>query len=623
MRFKLTILLIILNVAIACLIFYVDKHQGSRRDFLEQSKIIVDPSFLEEVNAVEIANARSGERWQLQKVRDDEWEISRPVHWKANPYAVQQLLFQLKTLSWSQRFPVGSLASAGQSLQSYDLENPPLTILLEKDGRSLTLAFGAPTEIGNRLYLLSPDGDYILVIPRNLATGLQQSLEQFLDKRLFGVGLEGSHVIQIQDRAASNVRVRMERSGRDWRFVSPIEAAADNARVEAVLADWQQLEGRNFRMPKPEDPQFAGEGLRLTVEGLNSRESMEFSVNVISSGDQKGQYYLARMEGYESLFEVSAGKVDALRKIQEDLRERRILSRHAENWTSMEIRFDNLSTTLQRLENGAWQVLHTSSDGQLVSQPADLDIIENTRKLLAELEAVRFVSDAPSETDLARYGLDVPQRRITLRSGIGTGVELSIGGLSIDSEESLLYATTNEQASVFLLRPHVLGSIPLNPIYYRERTIRSVPETVEVTAMEIENLGNGAVMGISREQHPLQWTTMQAYLRKVEVSSFIRSKFATPLQLSADRTLEWKYKLHGTLRYPAAAGGETREQKLTLYLSERVGGTTQYIGDAENGLVGILPPDVIEALDPLLVEFPADPGPPPPLKNPPPDPPQS
>ena len=464
MRFKLTILLLILNVAIACLILYVDKHQGSKRDYLSQSKIIIDPSFLEEVLDVEINSTRGGERWKLNKVQGGAWEIRQPVHWKANPYAVQQLLFQLKTLSWFQRFPVDSLQAAGKSLASYDLENPPLVVNLSNGEQRLSLAFGAPTEIGNRLYLLSPDGDYILVIARPIATSLQQSLDQFLDKRLFGVGLEGSHVIQIQDRAASSVRVRMERDGRDWKFVSPIEAAADNARVEAMLADWQQLQGRNFRAPRPEDPQFAGEGLRLTVEGLNSRESVEFSVDPISPDGQQQKHYLARMSGYESLFEVAAEKVERLRRVQEDLRERRILSRYAGEWNSMEIRFDNLTTTLQQMENGRWQVLHTNSDGQLVSQPADLSIIGNTRKLLAELEAVRFVSDAPSETDLERFGLDEPQREIMLRNNSGSGIKLSIGGISLDSGESLLYATTSAQASVFLLRPRVLSSIPLTPI---------------------------------------------------------------------------------------------------------------------------------------------------------------
>src|SRR5210317_1345944 len=131
MRFKLTILLLILNVAIICLILYIDRNHGSKRDFLDQSKIIIDPAFLQGVTDIEIENSRNGERWHLRGSTNDQWEISQPVHWKANPYAVQQLLFQLKTLAWFQRFPVASLDSAGQSLQSYDLQNPPLTIQLE------------------------------------------------------------------------------------------------------------------------------------------------------------------------------------------------------------------------------------------------------------------------------------------------------------------------------------------------------------------------------------------------------------------------------------------------------------------------------------------------------------
>ncbi len=604
MRFKLTILLAILNLAIFCLILYVDRNQGSKDEFLTQSRIILDPSFVQGVDNIQISSPRTGNAWELQRMDDASWNVTQPVHWKANPFAVQQLLFQLKALSWLHKFPTDSLETAGQSLQSYDLLDPPLQVSLSSGSESISLSFGAPTEIGNRLYMMSPNGDYIMVISRELANTLHQSLSEFLDRRIFGPGMEESRVVQIQDRTASNVRVRMERTDRNWYFVSPIEAAADNDRVQALLGDWQNQEGQGFRMPTAEEGEVEGEGLRLTLEGLNSRETLVF--NTTTGEDGEGSYYLARMEGFETVFQVSAGKVDALRRVLEDLREKRVLSRHADNWTSMEILFDDISTTLQRLENGAWQVLNKNAAGELNSQPADPVVVQEIRHLLNTLEVTRFVSDAPSETDLSRYGLITPQRRIILRKEDGKSVEMSIGGLSREGNETLLYGTTDEIASVFLIRPHILSSIPMNPMHYRERTIRTIPESTQIVSIWLDETATGKTREIKEETTPLAWANLRSYLRDIEVEGFINPPFSNPLRLDNNRTIEWPFQINCEIRYPESINGETTIQ--TLYLTERIGGTTQYVGDSETGLVGILPIDLIEVLEPLLVKFPDDPG---------------
>jgi hypothetical protein len=602
MRFKLTVLLAILNVAVFSLIFYIDRVQSTRNVFAESSRVILDPAFLQGLQQVRISSSATGESWQLVRSESGTWDVIDPVHWKANPFAVQQLLFQLKALTWESRFPVKSLPQAGQSLESYDLQDPPLKIQLENGSSIVDLNFGSPTEIGNRLYTLSPDGDYVLVISRGLRDTLQRDLSTFLDSRVFGLGMEESRVIQIQDRSASNIRVRMERKADGWRFVSPIEAEADTDRVRALLADWQTLEGRGFKRSAGDWEQ---EELLLTVEGLNARETLSFAPQ-----DEANGYYLARMEGYETVFEVDREKVEELRNVQDALREKRILNKYAEEWTSLEIRYGELSTTLQQLESGAWQVLNTDSEGELRTRPADFEVIGKVRKLMRDMEAVRFVSDAPSETDIIRFGLDAPQRIVILRKADGSTVEFAIGNISRDESETLLYGSTSQQASVFLIRPHVLSRLPLDPMYYRERVIRTLPDSVRIESAFLENNETGE----KRLFDEVASATVGSYLKSTQVDRFLARKFSDPLQLDRSKTLPWTFKLiaevvfdEGTLEEP---------EQIVLFLSDRLGGTTQYIGDPDSGLVGILPRDMIELLDPLMAEFPDDPGLPNPVEAP-------
>ncbi|MGA1205466.1 MAG: DUF4340 domain-containing protein [Opitutales bacterium] len=601
MRYKLTVLLAILNLAVFCLIFYVDRAQSTRNLFESSSRLILDPAFVQGLDQIIISSSRTGETWTMQRTSESAWDVTDPVHWKANPFAVQQLIFQLKALAWESRFPADSLEPAGQSLETYDLEEPPLRVVLDNGSETMTLRFGAPTEIGNRLYTMSPDNNYILVTSRGLLDILQKGKDNFLDYRIFGLETEESRVIQIQDRTASNVRVRMERDARGWRFVSPIEADADDDRVQALLSRWQNLQGRGFARPATEESKLETDAMRLTFESLNARETLSFS-----TADAAGGFYQARLEGYEAVFQVEAAAVEALRRTQDSLREKRILRRHSENWTSLKIKFGNTLTTLQQLENGEWQILNTNPEGELLSQPADPRVVEDVRSLLKTMEAVEFVSDAPSETDLGRFGLNSPQRIIALQKPDGKTVELSIGGVNRENTQALLYARTNEMSSVFLLRPHVLANLPLNPMHYRERSLRSLPATAEVTRIVLIKRESGQEVLLDERSTPEAWASMMGYLRDVEVDRYLRNPFADPLQLDTQTLVEWPFLLQATISYPQ--GGPVAQQEWIFHLTSRLGGRAQYIGDADSGLIGILPVDIIEKLDPFLADFPEDPG---------------
>ena len=75
----------------------------------------------------------------------------------------------------------------------------------------------------------------------------------------------------------------------------------------------------------------------------------------------------------------------------------------------------------------------------------------------------------------------------------------------------------------------------------------------------------------------MAWVKIRAYLAKVDVQRFINTAFSDPLNLGEDNSLDWEYLLKATIQYPEATGGTVSE--MVLYLTERVGGSTQYIND--------------------------------------------
>jgi hypothetical protein len=350
-----------------------------------------------------------------------------------------------------------------------------------------------------------------------------------------------------------------------------------------------------------------GNALRLTFEGLNRRETLLLAP-VPAQGEEQG-YFKAKRDRYGAVFKVPNSVVEKLRHVQDELRERRVLHLFSENWTSLTVQFGEITTTIQQLESGAWQVLHYSRSGELDTQPADRAAVEEINSLMSEMEAVRFVSDAPSETDIRRYGLDSPQRTVTLRTETGESVEFLIGDISRESGETLLYASTNQSASVFLIRPHILAGIPLNPLHYRDRTISAIPETATIGSTRIIERETGTeIFPADREGMDELAERLQDYLKNVRVVRFLNQVFEDPLKIDDTQTVNWPYEIVAEINYSPGSGDSS--SMITHYLSERLGGTTQYIANPDSGLTGTIPIDLIELLDPLFATFPETPEPP-------------
>ncbi len=608
MRLRLTFLLFALNAALLGAIFYFDKVR-STEDLLDQSsRLVLNPDFALDLDRLTIESHNTPDPWTLEQSAS-QWEVVSPFKWKANPYAVEQLLFQLQRLSWESRFPVSGLDDSTQSLESYQLHDPPIRLTLQSGSTRIVLPLGAPTGVGNRLYMMSPDGDYVYVVPRGVLDSLQHDLEAFLDRRVFDLAVEEARALQIQDRAASSVRVRLERNQDRWRFVSPIETAADPDRVEAFLRDWQALEVEDFLEADASSENLSGNSIRLTLEGTGARETL-----ILRPPDDSGEapdHFLGRREAWPTLFRIRADRVDELRSVQEDLREKRVLAQTSKDWSSLEIQFGDLGLTLQKLENGTWQVLYTDNDGQLNSLPADETAISRIDQLLSTLEAQRFLTDAPSESDLERFGLNSPQRRVIIRRENNPDVTFLVGGLHPDESETLLYARTDQSDSVFLIRPHVLPSLSLDPYFYRERTIRALPEAAVVLDLELIHRESGLPVPFPEEDpenetRPGPRETLADFMKNIRVERFISEPFAEPLPLDDEKRIEWPYLLEARIRYPS--GSSEKTESFTLYLSERLGGTTQYLGDPETGLVGTLPVSIIESLYDQLATFPETPS---------------
>lgn len=605
MRTKVTLTLLLLCIALYAFIFYFD-HDIAVEPSQGAARRILGPE-VDAVERLEIVNDILAAPVSLVK-RGPDWFFAGTGGWPANSNAVQRILSELQFLEHETSFEVAKLADAGQSLADYGLEQPALVLRFGREAPTTELRVGAVTQVANRLYVLSPDGRRIHVVGRSLADSFRISLDELRADTLFTVPVFEARSLSLQLPSPGNLRVRVSKSGGRWIFETPIQTRADKSAVELTINRLNTLRVRAFvDNPAIDDAAtgLANPDLRITLEGNSRRETL--LLGRAAPGTLPVRY--AKLEDRAQVFTVEADPslVERLINAQTDLRERRVLEFDPARLTSIDIRSPSRpDLSLQRLETGAWQVVARASDSGALPQPPQTADAQFVERLVASLEALRaevFLSDAPSAAELENWGFNRPEREIVLNfapPGGGVPATGSIAlALAVASErEGRLFARVGGSSSVLLVPAETLGRVPVVPRAYRDRNLRTLPPGARIVGVELWKLPENTVL-FSRELDGSAATwdealatepaetrdaarALIAELRELRAQTFVQDEF-TPVVPVAGANRAWAYQLETTI---ALSGGDTTQTTTsTLFVSERIGGTTMLAGSPEFGCV--------------------------------------
>lgn len=661
MRTKVTLALVFLNVALFAFIFYL----RSGVPPLDEKPGVLGPEVVN-IQSMEITSTARPGPLRLER-RGESWHLVEPVDWPANPFAVTRILSELQQLRSQASFAVKDLARNGQSLADYGLEKPVLVLTFRPAGGAAeptVLRIGDTAKVGNRLYVLSPDGERVHVVNRSLAESLSLRLEELRSDSLFSIQVFEVRSLNLQTGAPTNLKVRIARSNSRWQFESPITTRADKNQTDITVNRLNGLRILTFVDPRaPEALRLSPEEmtLRITLEGNNRREALILgdrlkdppagvSRDATASPDGDGpaldiEYYYGKMEDKAPVFTVGvpASLVEDLRNAQETLRDRQILDVDTTAITSIVLAASGQpDLTLQRLEASAastgaprWQIVRQASERGPQTVPADQAQVEQLLQHLSGLRAQKFETDAPSEAALEDFGFNRPARRIRITSNPPAGntpagapapapaTTTLLVGIGVDRN---VYAKLDSPNFVYRVDNDTLEQLPVAPLAYRERVLRDLPEGARVTGLKLTDLTEQRVLleatlpgpeapppqGAGETAPPAPAPAppataqeLAAQLRTLRAQRFVQEEFSKTVSVLGEER-PWRYQLDCTLALIGGNGG--REETFTLFFAERAGGTTQLVGSPTFDVVFEAEQPLIDALF-AVVYGPKDPGP--------------
>lgn len=621
MRFKLTLFLLVLNFVAGYFIYRLEQQSSTAADSVSQDKRV----FQDDINAIDrlsiTINAERLNETRILQRQKESWQITEPIDWPANQHAIQQILTQLQFLEQEISFSLNDLAKRGQTLADYGLEDPILTLTYSTPTQEpQSLKIGTPTEMGSRVYVLHPNGDEVLVVDKTLLEILSLNLEDLRSQQIFDIPIFEVRAFNVQ---VGDNRVRIEKEDEQWQLATPIQAPANPNRMEVTLTELANL--RALRLLPPSEANSTELGLltpqmRVTLGGNNRRKTLILGNTVPAKQDAEEPAplaYYAKLENNPTLFTVPAQPFKPLFSAQDTLRETKFLQWDQQALTGITVAQGNRSITLQKLEatqeNEAtqqWQTLTRTDSGELVTQPADINVINQLLQNLQELEVLRFVSDAPSPSDLTTFGFDEPNAAVTLQLANQESITLELGQSppKADNPKQVntrnIYARLQSEDFVYEVRSRVLALTTTNPLHYRIRSLETLPKAASITQLKVTSLTSDNVL-FEHSIDPTQ-TTWPIALEKLtdkekgaalnlldfiktdfKVAHYINSKFAELPDIP------WQYKLEIEINLP---GGE-QDQKTTreYFFSKRLNGSNQIGGSPQFDVTFVVTQEFLDA----------------------------
>ena len=610
-HFRTTFLLIILNLIAFGALFIVSNSQYNSF----QKRNSLNSNIIEYTNNLESLSISSSQLdAEIKLIKEGAaWVLEEPISWRANNFAVNQIIHQLNLIKETLVFSVDEIKQTKQTLADYGLESPLLSLKLEYGQKSLDIQIGTVPTISNKLYLYLPQKDLIYVIDNSLVTNSSFALNALRQDTIFNIPNFEIRSLNIQKKSndpnePANLSVRIARNFEmnTWSFESPLQADAHPVLVAQVIEELTNTKVSNFIVADALDYSLLGfenPYMKITLEGNKRRNSILLG-NAITSIKNKKRFY-AKLDNNPTIFTVDSTTFDRLLEAQMELREKNFIQIDPDPLSTIDLKSRTNKTRLQKLENNQWQVLNLNTESSTKSIQADSEQIETLKGALNALRATDFYSDNPSLSELETMGFNDPIMQISCFTSDIESLNLMV--VKHPTDNSMLLAKTENNPTVFSIdKTYFTQNIQSDVLFYKNKTLESLPNAAELQNITIEaidqnkTLFNVSSISESEEASPFDLKPLINNLRRFKVKEYLNESFE-----DYSKENDWHFKLSFEIKYPGDLVDKVEER--IYYFGERTSGNTQVGGSPKHAVTFLNAQDFLEVFYALTNEIPFSP----------------
>lgn len=457
MKFKTTIILLIIAGIGAAYIFLYDKKQYRTDVWVQRQQMVLPDYKPGQINKIEMKKGDT--TIVLESTDNATWRMLEPLKLRADKAEVEEILSQFEFMR-----KIGTIEeseTANFSMKEYGLETPSIVInLWLKKGTMIGGTAGNITKyvvnIGDRLaageetvYITAGGNKNVSVVSAKFLDKIDKDINDLRNKWAFE--FDKHSVERVRLESSTNGSVVCSKVDQLWWLTQPLSDRADTERIKDILDELKNLKiaKEDFVSDRKED--IVNYGLDKPVFTISIGTAND--VQTIHLGHSLDEKIYAKLDGESSIFFVHDVMLRDLDLELNDLRDKQLL------------RFDAIGTY------GIEKIDLKSSDTNLVMEKtvqydwmikspktilADRDTVREFVEKIKDLQIQQYVDD--SGTNYEKYGLaDSPlEVSVFRRIGEGETVKFLIG--NADENGGLCYVRRDGEDAVY--------SVPTENFYH-------------------------------------------------------------------------------------------------------------------------------------------------------------
>jgi hypothetical protein len=467
MSTKITLLLLAITGLLLGFIFLYEKDmpkswQASSREYY---------MLLFDRNSVEGIRLTSNEDPVELLKHVNQWMMEAPVKDRADQNAVAELLNLCEKL---QKEPVAEGRTADKKLlKNFGVAKSAIRLKLLGPEMPPELLIGKETAVEGKVYARLEGSNNVSVVSSELRNFIVRKPDEFRDHRL--ADFDATSVTQVAVKTTAG-EIELTRQAGHWGLAKPLKARADDAKVAAFL---DSVLGTRIVAFQPD------QSANLNSYGLSEpRGTVTFSatgraqpvVLELGARDEKTGGVYARISTRGAVFLLPKESENILKLAPNDLRDRRLMRINLDLVDRITLRGAGKPPLILQRAQEDWVFRVETPGAAPTPRPANAAKVLQLVKELQTRPVTAFVTDVAS--DLAKYGLDQPQLRVTFSSYASENTaETNAGEAPIltlalgKTEGDIVYAREEDEPFVVAVNKSLLDEISLDAFLWRSLAV--------------------------------------------------------------------------------------------------------------------------------------------------------
>ncbi|MEE9605431.1 MAG: DUF4340 domain-containing protein [Candidatus Scalindua sp.] len=411
MKFKTTIILLIIALIGVAYIFLYEKKQYRKEVWLQRQMMVLPDYKAGQISKIEIKKEKDS--IVLENIDEEHWRMLEPLQIRADKAEVTDILSQFEFLR-----KVGTIKESEVeifNLKDYGLDQPKIIVNLwkKKGGMTLketdvvatgteskyTINIGDKLAAGQNTVYINVEGNNkdVFVVSAKILEKINKDINELKNKWVFEFDEDAVERIRIQ--SDSKEAIVCSKADQLWWVSQPVSDRGDSERIKGILNELKNIKIDKTEFVSDNKDDISRHGLdkpRLTVSiGYKDK-----SQSILLGHNLDNKVY-AKRDDESSIFLVHDVVIRDLDLEPNDLRDKQLLrfdSIGTYGIEKIELKYPDAILTMEKTRQYDWMI---KSPTEIL---ADRDTVRDFVEKIKDLQIQSYVDDSGGNYD--EYGLE-------------------------------------------------------------------------------------------------------------------------------------------------------------------------------------------------------------------------